>query len=904
MTDSAPFDGRLALIEAFERRLRSEPDAPFALFVDACGEATSGSCASMRAAAARFSDELRALGARPGDAVVADMPNGPRFATAVLSALYDGFVIVALNGRLSQEEKNRRLHEARGAGMRLVAVVDETSVSRFSSRETGRANARGRRAAVAAPAVCGDAVVMFTSGTSGTPKAVVLTWDNLAFSARSSNEALASARRGAWQAVLPFFHVGGLQVLIRSMLAGAAPVVYERFDAARVLADAVRYGATHVSVVDKMLRDMLDAAEGDDPVLARGLAGYECVLLGGAALNPATVRRVRAADVRVYASYGMTETSSQIANALIDEGFSGALKVLPGYEARIVEPDGDGFGMLAVRGGGVFGGYANAEASYDAAGFFITGDTAAVRNGMLTVRERTADMFVSGGENVYPAEVACAIKGVDGVGDAHVFGVPDVVWGRRPAAVVERVDAALDEAALRRHLAGVLSRLTMPDALLVVDEMPRSGIGKIDRARCEGLFARRIDVRTVRVFRLRLPFRTPFSTAQGVLRERDAAVVEIEDHVGRIGLGECSSFSTAWYLPETLGDDLDLIERVLAPALRSRSFAHPREVAGFLETLPGASAHPMACAALESACWDLYGRIVHRPLWSLMRDEYRRVRAASGRTSAQAPCAATFDGPTALVSAGAVVGRGSRDEVLAAVRAACKAGYRRVKLKVAPDDDVHALRSLVGACSDIAISFDANGGFGAADSEGLAELDAAGACWIEEPGASAAADSAVSSEDRLDALASLQRTLRTPICVDESFFTRDEAMGVLRRGSLRCVAVKPPKFGGIGPAIEFVARAHESGVLAWAGGMYDTGIARRVVAAFGALPGMETPGDIGAVDRYFACDVARPPYRVVDGRAVLNEEGFEDGIGCELDRDALNDLLAERIVIGEGVAPS
>ena len=136
-----------------------------------------------------------------------------------------------------------------------------------------------------------------------------------------------------------------------------------------------------------MLQDLL-AANDDDT-----LSHYRCLLLGGAAPNPATLSRAVAAEARVYASYGMTETASQIASARVTSSSAGPLTLLPGYEARVVNPDESGAGQLAVRGPGVFPGYLNARTPSTADGFFLTGDTATCERGKLTVFERTGDMF-------------------------------------------------------------------------------------------------------------------------------------------------------------------------------------------------------------------------------------------------------------------------------------------------------------------------------------------------------------------------------------------------------------------------------------------------------------------------------------------------------------------------------
>lgn len=263
--------------------------------------------------------------------------------------------------------------------------------------------------------------------------------------------------RGLWQAVLPFFHVGGFQVLVRSVCSRWPLRIYERFDAAAVLRDAEVMHATHISVVDKMLQDMLNARPN-------ALSQYECVLLGGGPLNAKTVARALEAEARVYASYGMTETSSQVANTLITPQFTGGMRLLPGYSARIVEPDAEGFGRLALRGPGVFGGYANARAAFTVDGFFLTGDTAALHDGCLYVRERTGDMFISGGENVYPAEIVDALVRVPGVADAYVFGLPDARWGRRArsGSGADAGGAAHSTRALRRRFPSGCRSFTFP----------------------------------------------------------------------------------------------------------------------------------------------------------------------------------------------------------------------------------------------------------------------------------------------------------------------------------------------------------------------------------------------------------------------------------------------------------
>ena len=169
-------------------------------------------------------------------------------------------------------------------------------------------------------------------------------------------------------------------------------MLYLRYQPSRLLNDALSFKVTHISVVDKILQDLL--AYDNDRIIAQ----YKCILLGGAALNKKTIKQALRARASVFASYGMTETSSMIACAPITRGFDGGLRMLPGYLVHIVQPDKQGVGQLQVKGPGVFSGYLNARAAMSMDGYFVTGDRARMgRDGKLYVYERVEDLIISGG---------------------------------------------------------------------------------------------------------------------------------------------------------------------------------------------------------------------------------------------------------------------------------------------------------------------------------------------------------------------------------------------------------------------------------------------------------------------------------------------------------------------------
>ena len=141
------------------------------------------------------------------------------------------------------------------------------------------------------------------------------------------------------------------------------------------------------------------------------------------------------------------------------------------------------------------------------------------------------------------------------------------------------------------------------------------------------------------LYRIRLPFRKPFATAKGTLSFRESLLVEVVDHAGRTGLGECAAFPTDWYLPETLDQDLRILQEQLIPLVLNTVFLHPSEADGLLAACPGADALPMARGAIEPALWDLYGKIVGQPLWRLIGGQAPERRPArlhvGGRRSAR-----------------------------------------------------------------------------------------------------------------------------------------------------------------------------------------------------------------------------------------------------------------------------
>jgi O-succinylbenzoic acid--CoA ligase len=303
------------------------------------------------------------------------------------------------------------------------------------------------------------AVVVPTSGSTGEPKGVLLTADNL----RASAAAAASvAGRGQWLLAIPPTHVGGLQVLVRSLLAGTAPVVLEgsttvqAFEAATARLTGPR---RLVSLVPTQLRRLLASP---------ALREYDAVLLGGAAAPAGLLRSAREAGVRVVTTYGMSETSG----GCVYDGVP-----LPGVRVDVA-------GRIRLSGPVVARGYRlrpDLTATAFAGDTFTTDDLGELDDaGRLVVLGRADDVVVTGGEKVAPAAVEEALAAHPAVADVAVVGVADEEWGQRVVAVVVlRAPLTLEQA--REHVAQRLPRAAAPRELRVVDALPLLPSGKIDR---------------------------------------------------------------------------------------------------------------------------------------------------------------------------------------------------------------------------------------------------------------------------------------------------------------------------------------------------------------------------------------------------------------------------------------
>lgn len=446
----------------------------------------SGLCLIADGERVSFADLDEQVARAAGALVDAGIKNGSRVALwgahdlATVRAMWAvpraGAVLLAINTRLTEQEAAHQAVEA------AVSVV----LSRSNQPQLGIRSldldelAKGRPHRSEPPHVDAPHSVVYTSGTGGAPKGVILTWANLEAAAAASAEVLGHTRRDRWLAVLPLYHVGGMSILFRSARQGGA-VVLDGFEPERVAAHLREDRITLVSLVPTMLARLLDVDPGPFPDL-------RAILLGGGPVSEALLARAAAGRVPVLSTYGLTEAASQVATVPLEAALVRHTRVVPvpGMEVRIVDEGGQPLatgtaGRIQIRGAAVSPGYLH-DRPRSPGTWFTTGDLGRLDGDhQLELLGRADDTIITGGENVYPVEVEAALEEHPRVREAAVFGIEDPEWGEIVAAQVAA--QGVEEHELDRFLRSRLAGFKIPTRWHLVSAIPRTGLGKIDRAR-------------------------------------------------------------------------------------------------------------------------------------------------------------------------------------------------------------------------------------------------------------------------------------------------------------------------------------------------------------------------------------------------------------------------------------
>jgi fatty-acyl-CoA synthase len=448
----------------------------------------------------RLARALAGLGVGPGDRVAYLGPNHPHFLEALFATGSIGAIFVPLNTRLAAPELAYILRDS-GARVlihspthtevvaQLRPAADVPNVVDFPGYH--RMIADGAAEPLDEPVDRDDvAMIMYTSGTTGQPKGVALSHANLVWNSLNLLIDVDLAGDEVTLVNAPMFHVAALnQTVLPTVLKGGTLVLDSAFDPGRTLELIRRHRVTYLFGVPVMYQAVAAApgwAEAD-------LSSVRSMICGGAPVPESLIATYTERGLTFLQGYGLTETApgvlflrAQDSRARIDSAGTPCFFT----DVRVVRPDGTEVGPnepgeILVHGPNVMGGYwhkpAETAAVLSEDGWLRTGDIAVVgEDGYVTIRDRIKDMIISGGENIYPAEVEDVLYRHPAVAECAVIGVPDQRWGEvGRAVVVLRDGAAAEPDELLDFLTGKIAKYKIPKSVVFVTSLPRSGSGKI-----------------------------------------------------------------------------------------------------------------------------------------------------------------------------------------------------------------------------------------------------------------------------------------------------------------------------------------------------------------------------------------------------------------------------------------
>jgi len=368
-----------------------------------------------------------------------------------------------------------------------------------------------------------------------------------------------------------------------------------------------------------------------------------------------------------------------------------------------------------------------------------------------------------------------------------------------------------------------------------------------------------VIISSIELREIRLPLIHFFETSFGRTTERRIILVRVIDPDGGEGWGECTAGEGPFYSEEWTETAWATLKDFLAPMVVGRQVENAEGVNGLIRKVRG---HHMAKAAIETAGWDLESKCAGMPLWKHL-----------GGTREEIPCG---------VSIGI---QDSPDVLLEKIEQELNAGYQRIKIKIKPGWDVDVVRRVRERYPEILLTADANSAYTLGDMSLFKALDEFNLMMIEQP---------LAHDDIFDH-AELQKKIKTPVCLDESVHSAEDARHAIDIGACRIINVKLGRVGGHAEAkrVETVCREHSIPV--WCGGMLESGIGRAHNIAMATLSGFTLPGDVSASSRYWEEDIIEPPVTVSERGTITPPN--KPGIGFEVNRSRVDSLTmrCERI---------
>ena len=429
-----------------------------------------------------FAERLHSAGILPGMRIAVLASSNSQLVIALYGCMQLGCEIVMLNERLSDEELKYQLYDSKPDAL-LVDNLEKRNLSYIQKFSYADIHDKIRKPFSIEAEWSKDRTItiMYTSGTTGRPKGVRQSLENHVMNATSSALHLGVHPNDCWLCTVPLFHISGFSILMRSLFYGMTVSLHTKFDA-EIVADEIVGGiVTRMSLVAVMLERILTVLENRNQLVP---SSFQSMLVGGGPVPLSYLERAIGRNIPILQTYGMTETSSQTTtlsseDAIRKLGSAGK----PLFFADVKIDGKEKMGEICIKGPHVTTGYIGAAESKSPLidGWLHTGDIGYMdEEGYLFVVDRRSDLIISGGENIYPAEVEQALIKHPAVIEAGVTGRQDDKWGQIPIAfIVIKGQITIDE--LKTFLKTQIASYKLPKEYYFIDALPRNGANKLVR---------------------------------------------------------------------------------------------------------------------------------------------------------------------------------------------------------------------------------------------------------------------------------------------------------------------------------------------------------------------------------------------------------------------------------------
>jgi O-succinylbenzoate synthase len=366
-------------------------------------------------------------------------------------------------------------------------------------------------------------------------------------------------------------------------------------------------------------------------------------------------------------------------------------------------------------------------------------------------------------------------------------------------------------------------------------------------------------IKSIELRELRLPLIHFFETSFGRTTERRIVLVHLTDSEGAEGWGECTAGEGPFYSDEWTDTAWSTIREFLAPMVLGKNID---SAAGVFSAMKAVRGHRMAKATIENACWDLEAKKAGVPLWRHL------------------------GGSQTEISCGVSIGIQDTPEILLQkIRKEVDAGYQRIKIKIKPGWDINIVERVRREFPEIRLMGDANSAYTLADASLFQALDNFNLMMLEQP---------LAHTDIFDH-AKLQPQIRTPVCLDESIHSAEDATHAIGLGSCQIINVKLGRVGGHSEAKRIERVARENNIPVWCGGMLESGIGRAHNIAMSTLAGFTLPGDVSASARYWEEDLIEPPVTVSRRGTITPPQS--PGLGFQINLPRIEALTVSKEII-------